>query len=164
MKKALIVLTLLSVSAAASADTRFYGGSQIGVANLGNDSSATYGFHIGTSVTPNIGVEAGYQFNGKFDDSGYDNTNKDIKVRARYLAVRPNVDIGPYNLYVRVGIDDYSVTGENGYKENHAAPMYGFGAEYHFNERFSLGLGYNLYDMREDDLHSVTINSSFHFG
>ena len=123
MKKALLAVTLLSVSAAACADSKFYGGSQIGVANLGNDSAATYGFHIGTSVAPNLGIEAGYQFNGKFDDSQYDNQSGHMKVRARYLAIRPNVDVGPYNLYVRVGIDDYTVDGDNGYKENHAAPI-----------------------------------------
>ncbi|MCL9781797.1 porin family protein [Vibrio sp. S4M6] len=164
MKKALLAMTLVAASTAACADTTFFGGSQLGVAKLGDNSSATYGFHLGASLTRYLGVEAGYQFNGKFDQSGYNNTSDDIKVKARYLALRPNVDIGRMNIYLIAGMDDYQITGAQNYTETHTDPMYGAGAEYHFTPRFSLGLGYTTYQMEHDDIHALTMNSSFHFG
>ncbi|WP_047042998.1 porin family protein [Vibrio mexicanus] len=162
MKKTLLALALIGASATASADSWIYGGANVGSSDLGNDSSNTYGVHVGTGLLPFIGLEAGYQNHGEFSGSGYYNTLGDLKADSLYFAVKPSIDFGPLHVYAKAGAHSYDVTGDN-YKEDSVDLMYGVGAEYFVFGPLSVGGSYTVFNMKHDHISSFNLNATLHF-
>jgi len=165
MKKTLLALALIGASASASADSWIYGSASVGQADLGNESSTSYNVHVGTGILPFIGLEAGYQNFGDFDNVRYGNQTLDLEGSAVYFAAKPSIDFGPLHVYAKAGIHSYELTGRNGsnFNEDEIDMMYGVGAEYFVMGPISLGASYNVFSMKEEDVKNFSLNATFHF-
>ncbi|MBA5761664.1 porin family protein [Vibrio sp. 404] len=162
MKKTLLALALLGASATASADSWIYGGASAGQADLGNDSSTSYNVHVGTGILPFIGLEAGYQKFGEFDNVNYDGQSRDLDGSAVYFAAKPSIDLGPLHVYAKAGVHSYELKGTN-FKEDEVDVMYGVGAEYFLMGPVSIGASYNVFSLKEEDVKNFSLNATFHF-
>ncbi|KOO16747.1 hypothetical protein AKJ18_01370 [Vibrio xuii] len=163
MKKTLLALALIGASATASADSWIYGSASVGQADLGNESSTSYNVHVGTGILPFIGLEAGYQNFGDFDNVNYGNvTYSNLEGSAVYFAAKPSIDFGPLHVYAKAGLHSYELSGGN-FKEDEIDMMYGVGAEYFVMGPISLGASYNVFSMKEEDVKNFSLNATFHF-
>ncbi|KJY84859.1 membrane protein [Vibrio galatheae] len=162
MKKTLLALALIGASATASADSWIYGSASVGQADLGGDSSTSYNAHVGTGILPIIGLEAGYQNFGDFDNITYGNYTGQLEGSAVYFAVKPSLDFGPLHVYAKGGLHSYELTGSN-FKEDEIDMMYGVGVEYFVAGPLSLGASYNVFNMKEDDVKNLSFNATLHF-
>ncbi|NOH80522.1 porin family protein [Vibrio sp. RE86] len=163
MKKTLLALALIGASATASADSWIYGSASVGQADLGNESSTSYNVHVGTGILPFIGLEAGYQNFGEFDNVNYGNvTFNNLEGSAVYFAAKPSIDFGPLHVYAKAGLHSYELTGGS-FKEDEIDMMYGVGAEYFVMGPISLGASYNVFSMKEEDVKNFSLNATFHF-
>lgn len=163
MKKTLLALALIGASATASADSWIYGSASVGQADLGNESSTSYNVHVGTGILPFIGLEAGYQNFGDFDNVNYGNvTYSNLEGSAVYFAAKPSIDFGPLHVYAKAGLHSYELSGTN-FKEDEIDMMYGVGAEYFVMGPISLGASYNVFSMKEEDVKNFSLNATFHF-
>lgn len=162
MKKTLLALALIGASATASADSWIYGSASVGQADLGNESATSYNVHVGTGILPLIGLEAGYQNFGDFDNITYGNFTGDLDGSSIYFAAKPSIDFGPLHVYAKGGIHSYELKG-NGFKEDEVDMMYGVGAEYFFMGPISVGASYNVFSLKEDDVKNFSLNATFHF-
>ncbi|MCY9844727.1 outer membrane beta-barrel protein [Vibrio caribbeanicus] len=164
MKKTLLALALIGVSATASADALVYGGASAGQSNLGGESSTSYNVHVGTGILPFIALEAGFQDFGEFKNATYDNVKRDLQASAVYFAVKPSMDFGPLHVYARAGLHSYELKGKNsGFNEDEIDMMYGVGAEYFAMGPFSLGASYNVFSMKKENIENFALNATFHF-
>ncbi|MGF1910918.1 porin family protein [Vibrio kasasachensis] len=164
MKKTLLALALLGASATASADSWIYGGASAGKADLGNESSTSYNVHVGTGILPFIGLEAGYQNFGEFDNVNYAGQTRDLEGSAVYFAAKPSIDLGPLHVYAKAGVHSYTLESKSGnFKEDEVDMMYGVGAEYFLMGPVSVGASYNVFSMKEEDVKNFTLNATFHF-
>lgn len=163
MKNTLLALALIGASTTASADSWIYGGASVGQADLGNESSTSYNVHVGTGILPLIGLEAGYQDFGDFDNIEYGNNYRGkLTGSGVYFAVKPSIDFGPLHVYGKAGLHSYELTGTN-FKEDEIDIMYGVGAEYFVMGPLSLGASYNVFSMKEEDVKNFSLNATFHF-
>ncbi|WP_394125715.1 outer membrane beta-barrel protein [Vibrio hepatarius] len=162
MKKTLLALALIGASATASADSWIYGSASVGQADLGNESSTSYNVHVGTGILPFIGLEAGYQNFGDFDNVNYGGVVRDLEGSAVYFAAKPSIDFGPLHVYAKAGLHSYELSGGN-FKEDEIDMMYGVGAEYFVMGPISLGASYNVFSMKEEDVKNFSLNATFHF-
>ena len=162
MKKTLLALALIGASTTASADSWIYGSASVGQADLGNESSTSYNVHVGTGILPLIGLEAGYQDFGDFDNVKYGNFTGNLTGSAVYFAAKPSIDFGPLHVYGKVGLHSYELTGDN-FKEDEIDIMYGVGAEYFVMGPISLGASYNVFSMKEEDVKNFSLNATLHF-
>lgn len=162
MKKTLLALALIGASATASADSWIYGSASVGQADLGNESSTSYNVHVGTGILPFIGLEAGYQNFGDFDNVNYGGVVRDLEGSAVYFAAKPSIDFGPLHVYAKAGLHSYELSGTN-FKEDEIDMMYGVGAEYFVMGPISLGASYNVFSMKEEDVKNFSLNATFHF-
>ncbi|NVD06882.1 porin family protein [Vibrio sp. JPW-9-11-11] len=162
MKKTLLALALIGASATASADSWIYGSASVGQADLGNESATSYNVHVGTGILPFIGLEAGYQNFGDFDNVTYGNYTGDLEGSGVYFAAKPSIDFGPLHVYAKAGIHSYELTG-NSFKEDEVDMMYGVGAEYFMMGPISFGASYNVFSMKEEDVKNFSLNATFHF-
>ncbi|GAB2658567.1 outer membrane beta-barrel protein [Vibrio panuliri] len=162
MKKTLLALALLGASATASADSWIYGGASVGQADLGGESSTSYNVHVGTGILPLIGLEAGYQNFGDFDNVKYDGVVRDLEASSVYFAAKPSIDLGPLHLYAKAGVHSYELKGTN-FKEDDVDVMYGVGAEYFLLGPVSVGASYSVFSMKKEDVKNFTLNATFHF-
>lgn len=158
MKKTLLALALLGASASASADSWIYGGANVGTADLAGDSATSYGVHVGTGILPFIGLEAGYQNHGEFN---YGNSAK-VDGDSIYFAVKPSIDFGPLHVYARGGVHSYNLDGNN-FSEDEVDFMYGVGAEYFVFGPISAGASYTVFNTKNDEIKTLSLNASFHF-
>lgn len=166
MKKTLLALALLGCSATASAESLIYGGVDVGSSDLGGDSSTSYGVHVGTSLsmTPFLGLEAGYQDFGKFDSSNYDNTSGELKANTKYIALRPSLELGPLQVYAKAGLHDYEIESTSGsYNQSEVDGFYGLGAKYSIMGPLTIGASYNNFNFKNDDMKSFNVSIDFHF-
>jgi len=163
MKKTLLALALIGASATASADSWIYGSASVGQADLGNESSTSYNVHVGTGILPFIGLEAGYQNFGDFDNVTYGSrTFSNLEGSAVYFAAKPSIDFGPLHVYAKAGLHSYELSGDS-FKEDEIDMMYGVGAEYFVMGPISLGASYNVFSMKEEDVKNFSLNATFHF-
>ncbi|MEX0336323.1 porin family protein [Vibrio tubiashii] len=162
MKKTLLALALIGASATASADSWIYGGASVGQADLANDSSTSYNVHVGTGILPLIGLEAGYQNFGEFDNITYGNFTGKLEGSGVYFAAKPSIDFGPLHVYAKAGLHSYELTGTN-FKEDEIDMMYGVGAEYFVMGPISMGASYSVFNMKEKDVKNFSLNATFHF-
>ncbi|TFH93492.1 outer membrane beta-barrel protein [Vibrio ouci] len=164
MKKTLLALALIGASATASADSWIYGSASVGQADLGNESSTSYNVHVGTGILPFIGLEAGYQNFGDFDNVNYGGVVRDLEGSAVYFAAKPSIDFGPLHVYAKAGLHSYELNEKGGsFKEDEVDMMYGVGAEYFVMGPISLGASYNVFSMKEEDVKNFSLNATFHF-
>jgi len=164
MKKTLLALALIGASATASADSWIYGSASVGQADLGNESSTSYNVHVGTGILPFIGLEAGYQNFGDFDNVNYGGVRRDLEGSAVYFAAKPSIDFGPLHVYAKAGLHSYELSGKNSnFSEDEIDMMYGVGAEYFVMGPLSLGASYNVFSMKEEDVKNFSLNATFHF-
>ncbi|MFM2590283.1 porin family protein [Vibrio sp. TBV020] len=164
MKKTLLALALIGASATASADSWIYGSASVGQADLGNESSTSYNVHVGTGILPFIGLEAGYQNFGDFDNVTYGSQVMDLEGSAVYFAAKPSIDFGPLHVYAKAGLHSYELNQTNGnFSEDEIDMMYGVGAEYFVMGPLSLGASYNVFSMKEEDVKNFSLNATFHF-
>ncbi|MCG9577612.1 porin family protein [Vibrio tubiashii] len=162
MKKTLLALALIGASATASADSWIYGGASVGQADLANDSSTSYNVHVGTGILPLIGLEAGYQNFGEFDNIKYGSFEGKLEGSGVYFAAKPSIDFGPLHVYAKAGLHSYELTGTN-FKEDEIDMMYGIGAEYFVMGPISMGASYSVFNMKEKDVKNFSLNATFHF-
>ncbi|SDH11518.1 Outer membrane protein beta-barrel domain-containing protein [Vibrio xiamenensis] len=165
MKKTLLALALIGASASASADSWIYGSASVGQATLNGESSTSYNIHVGTGILPFIGLEAGLQNYGDFDNVRYDGAVRDLKGTSYYVAAKPSLDFGPLHVYAKAGLHAYTLESQHndGYKEDDIGIMYGVGAEYFMAGPISVGASYNVYSFKEDDAENFSLNATFHF-
>lgn len=164
MKKTLLALALIGASATASADSWIYGSASVGQADLGGESASSYNVHVGTGILPFIGLEAGYQTFGEFDNAKYDNKTLDLDGSAVYFAAKPSIDFGPLHVYAKAGLHSYKLEDKSAdFKEEEINTMYGVGAEYFMMGPISLGASYNVYTLEEDEIENFSLNATFHF-
>ena len=149
MKKTLLALALIGMSSTASASL-FYGGLTAGQSTLGNQDELGTGFYLGTGTLfpfPFVAAEVGYI------DHGIGNLN------SNYFALKPNINLGPFHVYAKGGLDMYSNGNDNGIDI-----MYGVGVEYFVSAPISVGLNFMDYGLgNSNDLTSINLNATFHF-
>lgn len=161
MKKTLLALALIGASATASADSWIYGGASVGQADLANDSSTSYNIHVGTGILPLVGLEAGFQNFGEFDNIEYGSFSGKLEGSGVYFAAKPSIDFGPLHVYAKGGVHSYELTG-TGFKEDEIDMMYGVGAEYFVMGPVSFGASYTVFAMKEKDVKNLSLNATFH--
>lgn len=163
-------VVLISAAFSVNADSWIYGGVQGGQSNFGEDKSTTFGLHAGTGFLPFIGLEAGYFDHGSIDING---RNRQVTADGSsfYFSAKPSVDIGPFHLYAKAGINSYLVsytgTNEPVSDDKGAGIMYGLGAEYSVLPGITMGASYQSFgiklDNEDDRIKSFTLNATFHF-
>ncbi|WP_070965464.1 porin family protein [Vibrio sonorensis] len=165
MKKTLLALALMGVSATAAADSWIYGGVSVGQADLGGETATSMNIHAGTGILPFIGLEAGYQNHGDFDNVNYGVFQSiDLEASSVYFAVKPSLDLGPLHLYGKAGLHSYDLKGQNNsFLEDEIDTMYGIGAEYSIMGPFTVGASYSVFSMKEEDIKNFSLNATFHF-
>lgn len=164
MKKTLLALALIGVSATASADALIYGGASAGQSTLGGETSSSYNVHVGTGILPFIALEAGYQNFGEFKNTTYDNVKRDLEASAVYFAVKPSMDFGPLHVYGKAGLHSYELKDKNSdFKEDEIDITYGVGAEYSVMGPVTLGVSYNVFSMKKENVENFSLNATFHF-
>ncbi|WP_428774322.1 outer membrane beta-barrel protein [Vibrio sp.] len=161
MKKTLLALALLGVSTAASADALIYGGASAGQSDINGNTDTSYNIHVGTGILPFIGLEVGYQDHGKFT-TNYDNASRDFSAKSYYAAAKPSIDFGPLHVYAKAGVHQYELKGTN-YSEKELSTLYGVGVEYFAMGPISLGASYMVYNLKHDDVKTLSLNASIHF-
>lgn len=158
--KSALALGLISVSTMASADSWLYAGGMVGQSSFEDDKTSTFGLHVGTGILPIIGIEGGYWTHGTFEY----NQGDEAKLDSYYLAIKPSIDVGPVQIYGRVGAHSYELNGKNGTANDDGFDlMYGVGAEYYIVSIVSVGLGYQKFQFDKGDVDSFTLNATFHF-
>lgn len=170
MKKTLLALLVMGVSASASADSWLYAGIQGGKSNLESESSTAYGVHVGTGILPLIGLEAGYFNHGSIDLEAR-NISGSADFTSFYAAAKPSIDFGPLHIYAKGGLNTYNVefTGDLSSVSNDSGIglMYGFGAEYNIFPGLTVGASYQSFGFEVDgsgeNVDSFTVNATFHF-
>ena len=164
MKKTLLALALIGVSATASADALIYGGASAGQSTLGGETSSSYNVHVGTGILPFIALEAGYQNFGEFKNTTYDNVKRDLEASAVYFAVKPSMDFGPLHVYGKAGLHSYELKDKNSdFNEDEIDMTYGVGAEYSVMGPVTLGVSYNVFSMKKENVENFSLNATFHF-
>ncbi len=170
MKKTLLALALIGVSATASADSWLYGGVQAGQADLNGETATSYGVHVGTGILPFIGLEAGYWNLGDAEVT-VGNLSASSEASTVYFAAKPSIDFGPLHLYARGGLHSYEIT-YGGLLSNLSADdgvdiMYGVGAEYSLLPGLTVGGGVQSFAVEvngdSDNITTFTLNATFHF-
>ncbi len=170
MRTRISLLALALCSTSAFADSWLYAGGQIGQSNIQSESDTTYGVHVGTGILPLIGIEAGYFNHGKVGLSL--NGNKgDGDFSSLYLAIKPSIDLGPFHIYAKGGINAFDVNYKGSLSsldnDDGISYMYGVGAEYFLFDNLSVGASYQAFgvdiDKDSDSLDSFTGNVTFHF-
>lgn len=170
MKTKLSLLVLALCSTSAFADSWLYAGGQIGQSDIDGESDTAYGVHVGTGILPLIGIEAGYFNHGKVG-LAVDENNGEGDFSSLYLAVKPSIDLGPFHIYAKGGINAFDVEYQGGLNfldsDDGISYMYGVGAEYFLLDNFSVGASYQAFgvDINDDSdaLSSFTGNVTFHF-
>ncbi|WP_159652049.1 porin family protein [Vibrio atypicus] len=170
MKKTLLALMVMGVSASAHADSWLYAGIQGGKSNLESESSTAYGLHVGTGILPFIGLEAGYFNHGSIDLEAR-NTSGSADFSSFYAAAKPSIDFGPLHIYAKGGINTYNVeyTGSLSSISNDSGVglMYGVGAEYNIFPGLTVGASYQSFGFEIDgsgnNVDSFTVNATLHF-
>ena len=126
------------------------------------DTAAIAGVRAGYQFNPYLGVELGYIDMGSVDvdaDVELSNTTK-------YIAVKPILPIGFFDLYARAGVHSYDaeVTHRLGgsIDKSGTEGMYGVGADLRINN-FSVGVGYSLYIMDDLDVGNYELNATVRF-
>jgi opacity protein-like surface antigen len=159
MKKTLLALALAGFATTASADALIYGGANVGQSDLNGETSTSSTVYVGTGLLPILGIEAGYTNLGSFDLSG--GVEKDVTTK--FIAARPSVDIGPLHIYGRAGLQSWESETTGQPDDDGVDIMYGFGAEYSVMGPFSVGAGYEVYEIDDDSVETFTLNATFHF-
>ncbi len=170
MKTKISLLALALCSTSVVADSWLYAGGQFGQSSIEGESNSTYGIHVGTGILPIIGIEAGYFNHGKIGLSL--NGNKgDGDFSSLYLALKPSIDLGPFHIYAKGGINSFDVdyTGPLSFLDDDdgISYMYGVGAEYFLLDNISIGASYQAFGVDIDNdsntVDSFTANVTFHF-
>lgn len=155
MKKTLLALALLGVSASAAADSWLYGGASVGTADFNGSDGTAYNVHVGTGILPIVGIEAGYN---RFDDFGKHNTSFDDV----YLAAKPSMNFGPLQVYAKGGVHHWDMDSNQGGDSDYDM-MWGVGADYAVFGPLSLGVNYMNYEVDHDNIETFNLTASFNF-
>ena len=154
MKKILLVVVIaLGCPVESSAGGLIYAGGNTGYASLGSSDNLAYGMHAGVGIIPFVGIEAGYWNFGSFDDVDY---------TTLYLSAKPNITLGPVNLFARGGLSWYDKDSSGGGSDEGVDLMYGFGAEYFIGRNISLGASYTNFGFSGDRGDALTFSATFH--
>ncbi|CAE6901765.1 OmpA-like transmembrane domain [Vibrio sp. B1FLJ16] len=170
MKTKISLFALALCSTSVLADSWLYAGGQIGQSDIEGESDTTYGIHVGTGILPLIGIEAGYFNHGKVG-LNLDGNRGDGDFSSLYLAIKPSIDLGPFHIYAKGGINafdvDYKGTLSFLDKDDGVSYMYGVGAEYFVFDNLSIGASYQAFgvdiDSDSNSVDSFTGNVTFHF-
>ncbi|PJC87996.1 hypothetical protein CSW98_02425 [Vibrio sp. HA2012] len=159
MKKTLLTLALAGFATTASADALLYGGANVGHSDLNGETGTSSTVYVGTGILPFLGIEAGYTNLGSFDTAA----GVETKATTKFVAVRPSVDLGPLHIYGRAGLQAWETETTGEPDDDGVDIMYGIGAEYFIMGPFSVGAGYEVYEMDNDEVETFTLNATFHF-
>ena len=159
MKKTLLALVLTGFATTAFADALIYGGASVGQANFDGETSNSSTIYVGTGLLPFLGVEAGYTNLGTFDVA----TNVETEANTKFIAVRPSVDLGALHVYGRAGIHSWETKTTGQPDDDGVDGMYGFGAEFSIIGPFTVGAGYEAYEINDEEVETFTFNATFHF-
>lgn len=151
---AFTAMFLAGIATHAPAGSLFFAGADIGSAEVDSTTSTAYGLHLGTGIIPFMTIEGGYWDFGTFDRLDY---------TSLYLALKPNITLGPVHLYVKGGLNMYDIDGPSAASDDGTDIMYGAGAEYFIGNNFSLGASYMNFDFDKEDVDTLTLSATFHF-
>lgn len=126
------------------------------------DTAAIAGVRAGYEFNPFLGIELGYIDMGSVDvgdEAELSNTTK-------YIALKPNLPIGFFDVFVRAGVHSYDAEVKHrlgGSIENSGTKgMYGVGADLRI-QNFSVGVGYSIYKMEDLDVGNYELNATVRF-
>lgn len=126
------------------------------------DTAAIAGVRAGYEFNPYLGVELGYIDMGSVDVGD----EVELSNTSTYIAVKPMLPIGFFDLYLRAGVHSYDAEAKHrlgGVVENSGTKgMYGVGADLRI-EKFSVGVGYSIYKMEDLDVGNYELNATVRF-
>ncbi|MGL6257818.1 outer membrane beta-barrel protein [Vibrio sp. WXL103] len=151
MKKTLLAVALLGMSASAAANSLVYGGVSIGQSDLDGNTDTAYNIHAGTSLfpLPFVGMELGYTDHGTLAGDDIDSL---------YFALRPSIGFGPLRLYGKAGAHSWQADSDDGFDA-----MYGFGADYQVFGPVNVGAEFMFYNVGKEDISNFALTASFNF-
>ncbi|HCE2179566.1 MAG: outer membrane beta-barrel protein [Vibrio gallaecicus] len=126
------------------------------------DTAAIAGVRAGYEFNPYLGVELGYI------DMGSVEVDSDIEISnaTKYIAVKPMLPIGFFDLYARAGVHSYDAEVKHRLggviEKSGTEGMYGVGADLRI-KNFSVGVGYSLYMMDDLDVGNYELNATVRF-
>lgn len=161
------VLLLLG-SGAAGADSGFYAGGGAGRSSVDvgayDDEDSTFSLFGGYQFTANFALEGGYLDLGEIE-SGANGANLDAdSFHLVAVGMLPLSDA--FALYAKAGVHRWNaetalpVLDGN---DSGSDPTYGVGAQYRFNERFSLRLDLSRFELDEVDADVAQLQARFDF-
>lgn len=126
------------------------------------DTAAIAGVRAGYEFNPYLGLELGYIDMGSVDVSD----DAELSNVTKYIALKPTLPIGFFDLYARAGVHSYDAEVKHslgGVVENSGTKgMYGVGADLRIKS-FSVGVGYSIYKMDDLDVGNYELNATVRF-
>lgn len=126
------------------------------------DTAAIAGVRAGYEFNPYLGLELGYIDMGSVEVSD----EAELSNTSTYIAVKPNLPIGFFDVFLRAGVHSYdaSVTHSFGGKIDNSGTkgMYGVGADLRIRS-FSVGVSYSIYKMDDLDVGNYELNATVRF-
>lgn len=177
MKKLLIAALVAGSSFNVIADTNAYIGLNAGQASLDGQKDVGVGAYVGANLLSFLGVEIGFQGHGKQEELWLPENDlvniKDVsQFDSFYFALKPQVMVGPVQLYAKLGRHAWSgeTTLEIDGKTEHTYEtesghgyMYGVGADYFFSEGLSAGVLAQKYETKYGNVEHIGVNFTLHF-
>ncbi len=160
MKKIISLLFLLGISSSSQAGSLLYGGASAGYARLNDNSAVSNSFFIGTDAIPYLGFEGGTSQLGSFNID-----NSDVSYSTLYAAIKPNIEFGPVQLYVKAGLHSWTAEANSGVisenKDDYDA-MWAVGADYTVLGPVALGVEYQSYTVGDKQIGSVNLTATLY--
>lgn len=156
MKKTLLAVALMGMSATAAADSWIYAGASVGQSDLKSSNDTAFSIHAGTGILPFIGLELGYTNHGSLEADA-----QKFDVESIYFAAKPSINFGPLQVYGKAGAHSWSASGD--YDKDSYDFMYGVGADYQVFGPLSVGAEYMVYQINKGDIGTFAVTASLNF-